>query len=336
MKKSNHLIKTLVLILTLIAITGLTNCKSTAEGDISPLDKAGLIFTVEEEEIESIEEGLSIIKNTLDPKHGKIIYKYKLKLEDREYFVYGDDIYEYDINTDTKNISSIISINEIPMPKEAKEINKNQAIEIAKNLVKKCYKDFFDYDVEVKAEHYPDPEMAWREFRVNFRQKNELGVYTGYDIDVELNKYGKISNFHALEGNPEVSKQKPKISKEKAIDIAYREAKKMVSEIIKREEKIETAVDEKAEAMGLTDEPMPPGDSGKYPEEPPKKPEKFRANLDERNKHKVTAELTVFKNILQWWIEIDNVEINREWGPMGFRVYIDAITGKVLFATHTE
>ncbi|GAH60910.1 unnamed protein product, partial [marine sediment metagenome] len=37
-----------------------------------------------------------------------------------------------------------------------------------------------------------------------------------------------------------------------------------------------------------------------------------------------------------WWIEIDNVEINREWGPMGFRLHIDAITGKVLFATHTE
>lgn len=336
MKKSNYLIKTLVLILTLIAITGLTNCKSTAEGDISPLDKAGLIFTVEEEEIESIEEGLSIIKNTLDPKHGKIIYKYKLKLEDKEYFVYGDDIYEYDINTDTKNIRSIISINETPMPKEAKEITKSQAVEIAKNLVKKCYKDFFDYDVKIKVEHYPDPEMVRREFRINFRQINELGVYTGYYIDVELNKYGQISSFHALEGNHEVAKQEPKISKEKAINIAYEEAKKMVNEIIKREEKMETAVDEKAEAMGWTDELIPPGDSGVYSDEEPEKPEKFKANLDERNKHRVTVELTIFKNILQWWIEIDNVEINREWGPMGFRLHIDAITGKVLFATHTE
>ncbi len=336
MKKGKYLLKTLLLILSVIVIIGLVNCTPTAEGDISPLAKAGLIFGIEEEEIESIEEGLSIIKNTLDPKHGNIIYKYKLRLEDREYFVYGDDMYEYDINTDTKNIRSIISINELPIPKEAKEITKSQAVEIAKNIVKKCYKDFFDYEVEIKAEHYPDPEMVWREFRINFRQINELGVYTGYYIDVELNKYGQISSFHALEGNPEVAKQKPKISMEKAIEVAYREAKKMADKIAELEEKADTAVDEKAEAMGLSDQPIPPGDSGVYSDEEPEKPEKFKANLDERNKHKVVAELTVFKNILQWWIEIDNVEINREWGPMGFRLHIDAITGKVLFATHTE
>lgn len=68
----------------------------------------------------------------------------------------------------------------------------------------------------------------------------------------------------------------------------------------------------------------------------PEKPEKFKSNLDERDRHKVTAELTVFKNILQWWIEIDNVEMNREWGPVAYYLHIDAITGKVLFATHTE
>jgi hypothetical protein len=61
MKKIKYLIKTLILILTLIAITELTNCKSTAERDISSLEREGLIYTVEEE-IESIEEGLSIIK----------------------------------------------------------------------------------------------------------------------------------------------------------------------------------------------------------------------------------------------------------------------------------
>ncbi len=138
------------------------------------------------------------------------------------------------------------------------------------------------------------------------------------------------------EEDTEVAKQKPKISKEKAIDIAYREAKKMADEIAELEEKSKTAVDEKAEAMGLSDQPIPPGDSGVYSDKEPEKPEKFKANLDKRNKHKVVAELTVFKNILQWWIEISNVEINREWGPMGFRTHIDAITGKVLLATYTE
>ena len=139
-----------------------------------------------------------------------------------------------------------------------------------------------------------------------------------------------------IEEDTEVAKQKPRISKEKAIDIAYREAKKMADKIAELEEKSKTAVDEKAEAMGLSDQPIPPGDSGVYSDKEPEKPEKFKANLDKRNKHKVVAELTVFKNILQWWIEISNVEINREWGPMGFRTHIDAITGKVLLATYTE
>jgi len=133
----------------------------------------------------------------------------------------------------------------------------------------------------------------------------------------------------------EVAKQKPKISKKKAIDIAYREAKKMVDKITELEEESKTAVDEKAEAMGLSDQPIPLG-SGEYSDKEPEKLEKFKANLDERNKHKITAELTVFKNILQWWIEISNVEINREWGPMGFRTHINAITGKVLLASYTE
>ena len=139
-----------------------------------------------------------------------------------------------------------------------------------------------------------------------------------------------------IEEDTEVAKQKPKISKEKAIDIAYIEAKKMANKIAKLEEKSITAVDEKAEAMGLSDQPIPPGDSGVYSDKEPEKPERFKANLDERNKHKITAELTVFKNILQWWIEISNVETNREEGPMGFRTHIDAITGKVLLATYTE
>ncbi len=68
----------------------------------------------------------------------------------------------------------------------------------------------------------------------------------------------------------------------------------------------------------------------------PEKHEKFKANLDERDRHKVTAELTVFKNRLQQRIKINNVEINRPWGPMAYYIRINAITGKVLFATHTE
>jgi len=67
----------------------------------------------------------------------------------------------------------------------------------------------------------------------------------------------------------------------------------------------------------------------------PEKPEKFKADLKERDKHKVTAELTVFKNKLQWWINIDNVEINRWWGPMAFDIHIDATSGKVLIKGHT-
>lgn len=138
-----------------------------------------------------------------------------------------------------------------------------------------------------------------------------------------------------IEEDTEVAKQKPKISKDKAIDIAYREARKMVDKIIELEEESITAVDEKAEAMGLSDQPTPLA-SGEYSDKEPEKPERFKANLDERNKHKITAELTVFKNILQWWIEIINVETNREEGPIGFRTHIDAITGKVLLASYTE
>lgn len=330
--KSNYLIKTLVLILTLLAITGLTNCKSAAEGDISPFIKEGLIHKPEGISKNSINEGLNIVKNTLDKTYGDIEYKGIEKMAEKEYFVYTDNKYQYSVNLDTKHLRSMFMLG-LPVPEEEKEINKNQAIEIAKDFIIKIFEDLFYYDVEIKVEQ--DFETPGREFRIFIKQKNELGVYTGYNINIEVTKYGEINFYTALEGNFEVAEQKPKISREKAIDIAYRESKKMVKEIIKREEKAITEVNEKAKDMGVEDI-TPPGDSGVYPDEELKKPEKFKANLDERDKHKIKAELTVFKNKLQWWIHIDNVEINREWAPMGFVTHIDAITGKVLLADCTE
>jgi len=332
MKKGRYLMKSLVLILTLLAITGLTNCKSTAEGDISPFIKEGLIHKPEGISEDSINEGLNIVKNTLDKTYGDIEYEGIEKIAEKEYFVYTDNKYQYSVNLDTKHLSSMFMLG-LPVPEEEKEINKNQAIEIAKDFIIKIFEDLFDYDVEIKVEQ--DSETPEREFRIFFKQKNELGVYTGYNINIEVTKYGEINFYTALEGNPEVAKQKPTISKEKAINIAYREAKKMVSEIIKREEKPIPEVNEKAKDMDVEDITQP-GDSGVFHDKEPVKPERFKANLDERDKHKVTAELTVFKNKLQWFIEIDNVEINRDWGPMWFEFHIDAITGKVLFATHTK
>lgn len=86
--------------------------------------------------------------------------------------------------------------------------------------------------------------------------------------------------------------QEPKVTREEAISIAYREVEEIVKE--------------------------------------------FKANLDERDKHEVSAEITVAHDNLEWVIEIYNVEINREYGLMGFSVIIDAITGEVLERRHTE
>jgi len=86
--------------------------------------------------------------------------------------------------------------------------------------------------------------------------------------------------------------QEPKVTREEAISIAYREVEEIVKE--------------------------------------------FKANLDERDKLEVSAEITVAHDNLEWVIEIYNVEINREYGLMGFSVIIDAITGKVLERRHTE
>ena len=86
--------------------------------------------------------------------------------------------------------------------------------------------------------------------------------------------------------------QEPKVTREEAISIAYREVEEIVKE--------------------------------------------FKANLDERDKLEVSAEITVAHDNLEWVIEIYNAEINREYGLMGFSVIIDAITGKVLERRHTE
>ncbi|NQT67646.1 MAG: hypothetical protein HQ569_08760 [Actinobacteria bacterium] len=287
----------------------------------------------------TVQEGLEKVKNIVGANHGSIEYKGIYEIAEKELYWYKDNLYEYYIDSNTKNFVGMIMIGELPFKKEAKRINKDEALEIAKNFSKKCFENFFDYDVEIKVYDYTsEPEEAapnW--FSIRFEQKNESGTYTGYYIDMDVDKYGEILFYHAIEGNYEVAKQKPEITREEAIDIVYREAEDMVKEIIKAEkEASEITVDEKAQAMGWADEPIPPGDSGVYFDTEPVKFEEFKANLDERGKHKVTAELSVAHNKLEWVIYIDNVEINRDWSPMGFSVIIDAIIGEILTRGHTE
>ncbi len=287
----------------------------------------------------TVQEGLEKINNIVGANHGSIEYKGIYEIAEKELYQYKDNLYEYYIDPNTKNFVGMIMIGEPPFKKEAKRINKDEALEIAKNFSKKCFENFFDYDVEIKVYDYTsEPEDAgpnW--FSTRFEQKNESGTYTGYYIDIYIDKYGEILFYCAIEGNYEVAKQKPEITREEAIDVAYKEAEEMVKEIIKAEEEAsEITVDEKAQAMGWADEPIPPGDSGVYFDTEPVKFEEFKANLDERGKHKVTVKLSASQSRLKWVIDIDNVEINRGWGPMGFSVVIDAITGEILTRGHTK
>jgi len=293
----------------------------------------------QEEQIEraSIQYGLEKIKEIVDMNYGSI--EYEGVSEINEQYKYKDNLYEYYINPDTGNLVGMIAMRELPLKETNKKINKDEALEISRNFTGKCFKDFFDYDVEIKVNDYThkseDAGPNW--FSTTFAQKNELGTYTGYYIDIYINKYGEIIFYCAIEGNYEVAKQKPEITKEEVIDIAYIEAEEIVKEIIKIEKEVsEITVDQKAKSMGWDDEPIPPGDSGAYLDTESMEFEEFKANLDEKEKHEVSAKLSVDHDKLEWVIEIYNVEINRDWGPMGFSVIIDAITGEVLFEEHTE
>jgi len=286
-----------------------------------------------------VQEGLEKIKNIVGTNHGNIEYKSIYEIAEKELYQYKDNLYEYYIDPNTKNFVGMMMMGEPPFKKEAIRINKDQALEISKDLIRKCFRNFFDYDVEIKVNDYTsEPEDAgpnW--FSTRFEQKNESGIYTGYYIDIYVDKYGEILFYCATEGDYEVAKQKPDITREKAIDIAYRESEEMVKEIIKAEkEASEKTFDEKAQEMGWADEPIPPGDSGIYFDTEPVEFEEFKANLDERDKHKVTVKLSASQSKLKWVIDIDNVEINRDWGPMGFSVIVDAITGEILAREHTE
>ncbi len=336
MKKIKYLLILLVLVLILSAVfvsVKFINNKNTLEA----LDKED-----SNEEIEgkaTSQEGLEKIEDIVGMDYGDIEYQGLYEIAEKELYRYRDNLYEYYINPDTKNFVGMIAMEDLPLKEGARRINKNEALEIAENLIGKCFIDFFDYDVEIKVNDYTqEPEDSgpnW--FSTRFEQKNESGAYTGYYIDIYIDKYGEILFYCATEGNYEVARQEPKVTREEAIDIAYREAEEMVKEIIKAEEEVsEVTVDEKAQAMGWTDEPIPPGDSGVYFDKEPQEIEEFKANLDERDKHEVTTKLSVAHDKLEWVIDIYNVEINRDYGPMGFSVIIDAITGEVILRDRIE
>lgn len=336
MKKLKYLFIFLVLLLILSVV--LVSAKFIDnKNTIEAVDKG----TSQDETTDkaTVQEGLEKIRSIVGMNYGNIEYEGIYEIAEKELYQYKDNLYEYYIDPNTKNFVGMIVMGKLPLKKDAKRINKDQALEISKNLIGKCFEDFFDYDVEIKVNDYTsEPEDAgpnW--FSTMFEQKNESGTYTGYYIDIYIDKYGEILFYCAIEGNYEVAKQKPGITGEEAIDIAYKEAEEMVKEIIKAEEEAsEKTVDEKAQAMGWADEPIPPGDSGVYFDTEPVEFEEFKANLDERDKHKVNAELSVSHNKLEWVIDINNVEINRDWGPMGFSVIIDAITRDILYRDRTE
>jgi len=336
MKKLKYLFIFLVLLLILSVV--LISAKFIGDKNIlEAVDKG----TSQEETTDkaTVQEGLEKIISIVGANYGSIEYKSIYEIAEKELYQYKDNLYEYYIDPNTKNFVGMIILGDPPFKKDAKRINKDQALEIAKNLSKKCFENFFDYDVEIKVDDYTsetgDAGTNW--FSKRFEQKNESGTYTGYYVDIYIDKYGEILFYCATEGNYEIAMQKPKVTREEAIDIAYREAKEMVKEIIKAEkEASEKTVDEKAQAMGWADEPIPPGDSGVYFDIEPVELEEFRANLEERGKHKVTIKLSASQSKLKWIIDIDNVEINRDWSPIGFSVIIDAITGEVLTRGYTE
>lgn len=336
MKKLKYLV--ILLVLLLIFSVVFVSAKFIDNKDIvEAVDKG----TSQEETTEkaTVQEGLEKIKNIVGTNYGSIEYKRIYEIAEKELYQYKDNLYEYYIDPNTKNFVGMIMIGEVPFEKEAEKINKDQALEISKDLIGKCFKNFFDYDVEIKISDYTsEPEDAgpnW--FSTRFEQKNESGTYTGYYINIYIDKYGEILFYCAIEGNYEVAKQKPGITREEAIDIAYKEAEEIVKEIIKAEkDALEKTVDEKAKAMGWSNEPIPPGDSGVYFNTEPVEFEEFKADLNKKDKHKVTLKLSASQSKLKWVIDIDNVEINRYWGPMGFSVIIDAITGEILTQGYTE
>jgi hypothetical protein len=333
MKKLKYLFIFLVLLLIIPVSAKCINDENTIEAvDIEASQE-------ETADKATVQEGLEKIKNIVGTDHGSIEYKGIHEVAEKELYQYKDNLYEYYIDPNTKNFVGMIMIGEPPFKKDAKRINKDQALEISKNMSKKCFKNFFDYDIEIIVDDYTsepgDAGPNW--FSIRFEQKNESGTYTGYYIDIYIDKYGEILYYSATEGNYEVAMQKPEINREEALDIAYKEAEDMVKEIIKAEEEAsEKTVDEKAQAMGWTDEPIPPGDSGVYFDKEPVEFEEFEANLDERDEHKVTIKLSASQSKLKWVIDIYNVEINRDWGPVGFSVIIDAVTGEILTREHSE
>ncbi|MDD3819489.1 MAG: hypothetical protein PHG41_06640, partial [Actinomycetota bacterium] len=159
----------------------------------------------------TVEEGIEKIKEIIGTGYGNIEYEGVSEIN-KEY-KYRDNVYEYYVSSDTGNFVGMLMMGEPPVDKDAKRISKDEALEIAKDFSKKCFENFFDYDVEIKVDDYTqEPEEAGPDwFSISFEQKNKEGTYTGYYIDIHVDKYGEIPFYCAIEGNHEVAMQKPVI-----------------------------------------------------------------------------------------------------------------------------
>lgn len=251
---------------------------------------------------------------------------------------YNDDNYIYLFDKKTNNMKAIILSSEkggnsifgtISDVKQAE----NCAIKVAKDACPDFLKLDYDVFTSVNGENSYNVEL-WEKISNKFYTGNKLSVILTADgyIDTLVTKVSNTSNYDV---NAEEI-----ISETEAKNIAYKKAESISQSIEAKVKKADDSIiNKKGEVEPIISDAeilKQKGIGVEINNEAANENEALDIRIEDKGKHVVNSYKEYNNGVVEWVIQISEVESNNDYGNVGFYVKVNAKTGEVNLSSSTR
>lgn len=288
-------------------------------------------------ELKNMQQEQNKIETTIEQmtkgKYGEV----KAGTESKEYSeIFEKELQEYKDNSYTylfdKDKIKIIMLDEKKGTTTFGKIsNEKQAQDIAATIVEAAGITNLqeNYDIFVKKVDFEDSYK----YNVEFWEKIASDFYSGNKISVILMDDGYLDSFCRRDTGVQAETYTQKaanVTKEKATEIAYNKAEKVAEQMETYYNSNQKETDEQivsdAELLGETNQKKVKSI----------KKSELNIKIEDKTTQQVKAYREVKNGKVVWVVDIDNVEVNNDYGEMEYIVEVDAETGKIVNESHTR
>lgn len=214
----------------LISMIVLSICLATVAGSYFYSKNDIVALAKNQPEKFTIEDGIESVKK-INANDKTLKYKETKSLDNKEYFVYEDDSFEFDLTSNSGNISRV-SNKKVTPTRNYNLDSENAKVKGLNNIQKFMPNANIENMKLVKNKKFDggsfiEQQLEWKEY-------NTDGIFTGTSIFVILNGDGELQSLSCHESSinaKELLNAPEKINKTEAIDKAFSKVQNYLKEI---------------------------------------------------------------------------------------------------------